>query len=96
VAKAFNTKEGSGSRTTSTLGTLPKCVSTLKTLPNRHEDRVSKEASSPNSIPLSPSYFDVLSKEENAPPEGNPLKEPEHEFADMHRALALDRFGPKG
>jgi hypothetical protein len=57
-----------------------------KTEPNRQEDRVSKEVSSPTSIPLSPSPFDALSEEEDAPPGETILHE--IEFPGTQRAIA--------
>jgi hypothetical protein len=74
---------------TLTPGISLNCVSTLKTLPSLLGDRTSREASIPASIPLSPNYFDVLSEEEDAPPEGT--LEREREFPELHRALVLTR-----
>ncbi len=54
-----------------------------------------KEASSPTPIPLSPNYFDVLSKEQDAPPEERALQEKERELPGLQRAIAL-RKDPKG
>jgi hypothetical protein len=78
---------------TSTPGISPSCVNTLKTLRSLHADRASKEASYPVLIPLSPNYFDVLSEEEDAHPEGT--LEREREYSGLHKALALSR-DPKG
>ena len=67
VAKASSTKGGFGSRTISTPSTLLNYACMHKTKPNRQEDRVSKAVSSPELILLSLNYFDVLSKEGDAP-----------------------------
>ena len=72
---------------TSTPGILPNCASTLKTPLSMQADQASKEASYPVLIPLSPNYFDVLSEEEDAPPEGT--LERERESPGLHKALAL-------
>ena len=74
---------------------MPFYSSTRKTLPYRQGDLASRKASSPISIPLSSNYFDVLSEEEDAPPEGTPLLGSELEFPGMHEALALS-LDPKG
>ena len=87
VKKTPNTRGGCGSPITSTPGISPNCVSTLKTLPSLEADRASKEASYSVLIPLSPNYFDVLSKEEDAPPKGT--LERERESPRLHTALAL-------
>ena len=68
AARASSTKGGSGSKTTSTRGTLPSCDNTLKTPLNQLEDLGSKEALYPGLIPLSRNYFDALSgMEQDAP-----------------------------
>jgi hypothetical protein len=78
VEKATSMRENFGSPMTSMLGTSPNYASTHKTQQNQRGDRDSRGASSPASIPLSPSYFDVLSEEgeeleeENAPREKSP------------------------
>ena len=77
VEKDFSTKGGCGSPTISRSGTLPSCSSTHKTLPSRQADRALRKDSSPDSVPLSPNYFDVLSEEQDAPPERSPRRERE-------------------
>jgi hypothetical protein len=72
---------------TSTPSISLNCVITLNTLSSLQADRASKEALCPASIPLSPNYFDVISEEEDAPPEGT--LERERELPELHRALAL-------
>ena len=89
VEKASITRRGCGSGMTSMPLTSLNCVRTLKTPPSQLAYRVSKEASYPASIPLSPNYFDVLSKVEDAPTEG--ILERERESPGIHRALALSR-----
>jgi hypothetical protein len=89
MEKDSSTRGGCGLPTTSTRGILPSCASTLKTLPSLQVDRASREASSPVSIPLSPNYFDVLSEEEDAPPEE--ILKRERESPGLHKALALSR-----
>ena len=44
---------------------------------------------SPKSVPYSPNYFDVLLKEEDAPPEETTLQETEREFPGIQRAIAF-------
>ncbi len=65
----------------------------LKTLQNRRGDQASKEASSPTSNPLSPNYFDVLSEEEDTPPEE--IAPQETKLPGTQRAIALS-IDPKG
>jgi hypothetical protein len=77
---------------TSTPDTLPNYINMHKTQPNRQEDRVSKEASSPTPIPLSTNYFDILSVEEDAPPEETTFHETQ--FPGTKRAIALS-LNPK-
>ena len=93
--EAFIMKGGYRSRTTSAHGILPRSASTHKTLLNRREDPALEEASSPTPIPLSPNYFDVLSEEQDAPPEEIAPHETEREFLGLQRVIAL-RKDPKG
>ncbi len=93
--RASNTKGGSRPRTTSTPSTSPRFASTHKTLLNHREDPALKEASSPTPILLSSNYFDVLSEEQDAPPEERALQEMEREFPGLQRAIALS-MDPKG
>ncbi len=88
-ARASNMKGGYGSRTTSTPRTSLRSTSKHKTLLNRQEVPALKEASSSTQIPLSPNYFDVLSKEQEAPPEENAVQETEREFPGLQRVIAL-------
>ena len=53
MEKDSNTRGDCGSPTISTHGILPNCASTHKTLLSRQEDRASREALSPASIPQS-------------------------------------------
>jgi hypothetical protein len=87
--KASTTRGGCGSRIILTPSISLSCVSTHNTLPSLHADRGSREASFPTSIPLSSNYFDVLSEEEDAPPQGT--LERERRFPELHRALAFSR-----
>ena len=89
VEKDFSTRGSCGLPTTSTLGTSLNCASTLKTLPRLQADRASREASSPASTPPLPNYFDVLSEEEDSPPEE--ILERERESPGLHKALAFSR-----
>ena len=87
--KASRMRGGYGSETTSPLGTPPRFVIMHKNLPNRWGDKASREVSPPQSIPLSPNYFDVQSEAEEAPPEETPLLVTHLEFPDLQRAMAL-------